>query len=327
MAAEAIGAWPTLRVRLPALAQPFWITLALLAISALMWVISPAFRTYDNIYNVSRNFAFIAIMALGEMLVIITGGIDISVGSIMGLVGIVTGIVLQAGFHLWWGIAAGLLMAILCGLINGWVVAHLRITPFVVTLGMLSVARSQALILSNNKMVYKFGPNENTFYAVGGGSLLGIPSVVVVMIVLAVGLALVLKYRAWGRYVYAVGGNERAARLAGLPVERIKISVYVLSALFAGIAAILLVGWLGSVTNALGTAYELRVIAAAVIGGTDMMGGGGTCYGAVVGAALVELVRNALLLAGVDPYWQGTFVGVIIVFAVLLERVRHHGTG
>jgi ribose transport system permease protein len=326
MAGEAIGARPLIRVRLPALAQPFWITVALLAISALMWVISPAFRTYDNIYNVSRNFAFIGIMALGEMLVIITGGIDISVGSVMGVVGIVTGLVLQDGNPLWIGIGAGLLTGLACGYINGWVIAHLHVSPFVVTLGMLSVARSQALILSNNKMVYKFGPGENVYLALGGGSVLGVPSVVVVMLVLAVVLALVLKYRAWGRYVYAIGGNVHAARLTGLPVERIKISVYMLCGLFAGISAILLVGWLGSVTNALGTAYELRVIAAAVIGGTDLMGGSGTCYGAVVGAALIELVRNALLLAGVDPYWQGTFVGFVIVFAVLLERVRHRGS-
>lgn len=326
MAGEAIGTRPLIRVRLPALAQPFWITVALLAISALMWVISPAFRTYDNIYNVSRNFAFIGIMGLGEMLVIITGGIDISVGSVMGVVGIVTGLVLQDGNPLWVGIGAGLVTALLCGFINGWVIAHLHVSPFVVTLGMLSVARSQALILSNNKMVYKFGPGEKVFVGIGGGSVLGIPSVVVVMLIVAVALGLVLKYRAWGRYVYAVGGNVHAARLTGLPVERIKISVYMLCALFAGISAILLVGWLGSVTNALGTAYELRVIAAAVIGGTDLMGGSGTCYGAVVGAALIELVRNALLLAGVDPYWQGTFVGFVIVFAVLLERVRHRGS-
>jgi len=326
MAEQAISTRPIIRVKLPELGQPFWITISLLLISALMWVISPAFRTYDNLYNVSRNFAFIGIMALGEMLVIITGGIDISVGSVMGLGGIVSALVLQAGYPLVVGAGAGLLVALACGFINGWVSARLRISSFVVTLGMLSVARSQALILSNNKMVYKFGPDEKVYLAMGGGSLLGVPTVVFVMVVLAVVLGLALYYRAWGRHVYAVGGNENASRLTGLPVERIKISVFMLSALFSGIAAILLVGWLGSVTNALGVGYELRVIAAAVIGGTDLMGGSGTCYGAIVGAALIELVRNALLLAGIDPYWQGTFVGLVIVFAVLLERVRHRSS-
>jgi len=287
-----------------------------------MWFVSPAFRTYDNLYNDSRNFAFIGIMAMGGMVVIVTGGVDLSVGSVMGLVGIVTGLVLQAGYPLWAGAAVGLLVALLCGFVNGWAVARLRIPPFVVTLGMLSVARSQALILSNNKMIYRFGPDEKLFGALGGGSLFGVPSVVIVMVVLAVMLWAALNFTAWGQYVFAIGGNEQAARLTGLPVERVKISVYMLSSLTAGIAAILLVGWLGAVTNALGLGYELRVIAATVIGGTDLMGGSGTAYGAIIGAALIEVVRNSLLLAGIDPYWQGTFVGLVIAFAVLLGRMR-----
>jgi ribose transport system permease protein len=144
------------------------------------------------------------------------------------------------------------------------------------------------------------------------------------MIALAVVLSVALVYTAWGRYVYAIGGNEQAARLTGVPVDRIKISVYMISSLTAGIAAVLIIGWLGAVTNELGTGYELRVIAGTVIGGTDLMGGGGTPYGTVIGSGLIELVSNALLLAGVDPYWQGTFVGVVIACAVLLERLRRN---
>jgi ribose transport system permease protein len=323
---EAEQARAASRWSVASLTQPVWITASVIIIGAVMWIISPAFRTYDNLYNDSRNFAFIAIMGLGEMLVIITGGVDLSIGSVMGLVGIVTGLVLQAGYSLYIGSAAGLAVALLCGFINGWAVAKLKLSPFVITLGMLSVARSQALILSNNKMIYQFGPDEKLFVAIGGGSLFGIPSVVIAMILLGGLFTLVLKFSAWGRHVYALGGNEQAARLTGVPVERVKISVYMISSLTAGIAAILLVGWLGSVTNALGAGYELRVIASTVIGGTDLMGGFGTPYGAIVGSALIEVVRNALLLAGVDPYWQGTFVGVIIAFAVLLERLRHRGS-
>jgi ribose transport system permease protein len=323
---EAEQARAASRWSVASLTQPVWITASVIIIGAVMWIISPAFRTYDNLYNDSRNFAFIAIMGLGEMLVIITGGVDLSIGSVMGLVGIVTGLVLQAGYSLYIGSAAGLAVALLCGFINGWAVAKLKLSPFVITLGMLSVARSQALILSNNKMIYQFGPDEKLFVAIGGGSLFGIPSVVIAMILLGGLFTLVLKFSAWGRHVYALGGNEQAARLTGVPVERVKISVYMISSLTAGVAAILLVGWLGSVTNALGAGYELRVIASTVIGGTDLMGGFGTPYGAIVGSALIEVVRNALLLAGVDPYWQGTFVGVIIAFAVLLERLRHRGS-
>ncbi len=142
------------------------------------------------------------------------------------------------------------------------------------------------------------------------------------MILLVALVAIMLRYSAWGQHIYAIGGNEQAARLTGLPVDRIKISVFLVSGLSAGIAAVLMIGWLGAVTNALGTGYELRVIAATVIGGTDLMGGSGTAYGAIIGSALIEVVRNALLLAGVDPYWQGTFVGVVIACAVLLERLR-----
>src|SRR5271163_1351332 len=165
---------------------------------------------------------------------------------------------------------------------------------------MLSVARSQALVLSNNKMIYQFGPDEKLFGALGGGSLFGIPSVVIAMALIAVVLTIVLANTSWGRYVYAIGGNEQAALLTGIPVVPVKVSVYVISSLSAGIAAILMVGWLGSVTNGLGVGYELQVIA----------------------AALIEIVRNALLLGGVDPYWQGTFVGLIIAGALLLERAR-----
>ncbi len=313
-------------IRRPVLAdfsQPAWITLAVVIIGLFMCVISPAFRTYDNLYNDSRNFAFIGIMGMGQMLVIITGGVDLSVGSVMGLVGIVTSLVLQASYPLWVGVAAGLSVALLCGFINGLAIARLKLSPFIVTLGMLALARSQALVISNNKMVYQFGPDENLFSAIGGGNLVGIPSVVIVMIIVAAALTIVLKFSRWGQYVYAIGGNEQAASLTGVPVERIKISVYMVSSMMAGVAAILMVGWLGAVTNALGLGYELQVIAATVIGGADLAGGVGTPYGSIVGSALIEIVRNALLLAGVDPYWQGTFVGIVIACAVLLEKLRH----
>jgi ribose transport system permease protein len=172
-------------------------------------------------------------------------------------------------------------------------------------------------------MIYQFGPDERLFTALGGGSLLGVPSVVIIMLVLGAGLWFALTYSTWGRYIYAIGGNEQAARMTGLPVDRVKISAYVISSLAAGIAAILVVGWLGAVTNALGVGEELRVIASTVIGGTELMGGSGTPYGVIIGAALIEVVRNSLLLAGTDPYWQGTFVGLAIGLAVLLERLRH----
>jgi ribose transport system permease protein len=307
--------------------QAFWVTVAVILISLGMSVISEAFARYENFFNITRNFAFIGIMALGQTCVIITAGIDLSVGSVMGLVGIVTGMTLAAGYPMWVAISAGLLTALAVGWVNGSLIAYLRLSPFVVTLGMLSIARSLALVVSNNKMFYEFGPDEEMFLELGGGQTFGIANPVLILIVLTAIFAFVLNFTIWGRHVYAIGGNEQAARLTGVPVDRIKVSVYMLCSLMAGISAILMVGWLGSVTNALGLTYELQVIASTVIGGANLMGGEGTAFGAFIGAALIEVIRNSLLLAGVDPYWQGTFVGLFIILAVLLERIRGRRQG
>ncbi|MDX1541355.1 MAG: ABC transporter permease [Geminicoccaceae bacterium] len=302
--------------------QAFWVLIAVILISIFMSLISDAFGRYENWFNITRNFAFIGIMALGQTCVIITAGIDLSVGSVMGLVGIVTGMTLAAGYPLWVGIAAGLLTALAVGAVNGALISYLRLSPFVVTLGMLSIARSLALVVSNNKMFYEFGPDEAAFLWLGGGQTFGIANPVLILIILTGIFGFVLNFTQWGRHVYAIGGNEQAARLTGIPVDAVKVQVYMLCSLMAGLSAILMVGWLGSVTNALGLTYELRVIASTVIGGANLMGGEGTAFGAFIGAALIEIIRNSLLLAGVDPYWQGTFVGLFIILAVLLERVR-----
>jgi ribose transport system permease protein len=159
--------------------QSFWVTLSVLIIGAGMCVVSPdAFATYDNIYNITRNFAFIAIIALGQTAVIITAGVDLSVGSVMGVAGIVTGLVMTAGYSFWLGAGAGILVSLACGLVNGVLIAYLELSSFVVTLGMLSIARSVALIVSNNKMVYQFGPDERILFWLGGGDIWGVPNVV-----------------------------------------------------------------------------------------------------------------------------------------------------
>lgn len=302
--------------------QAFWASVATLIICVAITTISGTVATYENVFNTTRNFAFIGIMALGQTAVIITGGIDLAVGSVMGLSGIVFGLMMTSGYSLWSSILVALAVALACGAVNGYLVAYLQLSPFVVTLGMLSIARSLVLVVSNNRMVYQFGPDEELLFALGGGGLFGIPNPVLVLVGLTLVLGALLNFTAWGRHLYAIGGNEQAARLTGVPVNRIKLSAYLLSSLMAGIAAILMIGWLGSVTNALGLTYELRVIAAAVIGGANLAGGEGTGYGALIEAALLEIIRNSLLLAGVDPYWQGTFIGLFIIFAVLLERVR-----
>jgi ribose transport system permease protein len=304
-------------------AQPFWVTVAVVIMCAVMsWLEPASFPTRDNFFNITRNFAYIGIMALGMMTVIITGGIDLSVGSVMGLAGIICGLVLQAGQPWWLAVLAGLGTGALCGLVNGALVAYLGLPSFVVTLGMLAAARSFAVVLSENKMIYDFGPDGDLFMAIGGGGIAGVSNMVWLLLAMTLAFGFVFRFTRWGRHVYAIGGNEAAARLAGVAVDRIKLQAYVVCAMTSAVAAIVVVGWQGSAINALGTGYELRVIASTVIGGANLMGGEGGAYAALIGATLIEVIRNSLLMAGIDSNWQGAFVGAFIVLAVLLERIR-----
>jgi ribose transport system permease protein len=243
----------------------------------------------------------------------------------MGLSAMVTGMVFGAGYPAWMGLGAGISVALLVGLFNGVMVAYVKMPSFVVTLGVLSIARSQGQVVSDNKGVYAFGEHGDTLLWLGGQSTFGIPNPLIIVVVLALITGFLLRWTRWGAHVFAIGGNERAARLTGVSVRQVKLSVYVFSSLMAGIAGILMAGWLGSVTQNLGETWELRVIAASVIGGTNLMGGAGTALGSVIGAVLIEVIRNSLQLLGISTFWQGTFIGSCIIIAVLfdcLKRIR-----
>jgi ribose transport system permease protein len=302
--------------------QELWISVAVLLIGAVVAQMSPHFATFSNLGNVLQNFCFIGVLAIGMTPVIITGGIDISIGSTLGLCGVVLGVLLEADMPLWVGIGATVLTGLAAGFVNGYLIAYLRLSPFVVTLGMLSALRSLAIVVTSNQAVYSFGHAEPAILAIGGGKTFGIANVFYALLVGAIVLHYLLTRSRWGRYVLAIGGNEHATRMTGIPVKRIKLSAYVFAGLMASVAGIFLVGWLGSVTNSLGQGDELRVIAATVIGGASLAGGSGSAFGAVIGSLLIEEIRNALLLAGVDPFWQGLFVGLFIILAVLLQRVQ-----
>jgi ribose transport system permease protein len=219
-------------------------------------------------------------------------------------------------------VLGGLLVAALVGAINGVLVARVGLTPFVTTLGMLSVARGLCYAITQGKGTSIAGPDSNLFFNLTDGTIAGVPMPLIYLVLLAVLMGIFLHHTATGRYVFALGGNERAAALTGVPVVGIKTGLYIASALTAGFAGILMAGWLGSVPANLATGYELRIIAAAVIGGANLNGGTGGPLGAIVGAALIETIRNGLVLAGVNTYWQDTFVGVIIIAAVLVDRIR-----
>jgi ribose transport system permease protein len=304
--------------------QTFWVLLAVILACIFLSFATESFATTKNLYNITRNFTFVAIIALGMTLVIITGGIDLSVGSVLCLCSMVLAVTMNAGYSIEVGILASLGTAIVIGLFNGILIAYLGFPPFVVTLGMLSVARSLAMVASNNTVVFQFGPDHDLLLALGGGAwLFGIANPVLYMIVLALLTGFALRWTRFGRHVFAIGGNEHAARLTGVPVRPIKVAVYVISALSAGIAGIVQTGWLGAVTTNIGAGMELQVIAAAVIGGANLAGGVGTAFGAVVGAALIEVIRNSLGLLGINAFWQGTFIGGAIILAVLFDRVRN----
>lgn len=305
--------------------QPFWVFLAILTIGFVMTFVSEAFLTERNMFNITRNMAFFGLMALGMSAVICTAGIDLSVGSLVGLCAITLGLTMQSG----WGIEAGfficMLTAAIVGFINGVLIAYLKMAPFVVTLGMLAMARSISMVLSNNKMIYDFGPDMDLFEWIGGESMLGVPNIVWLLMVMTLIFWWVWKFSTWGRWVVAIGGNPQAAKLAGIPVEKMIVSVYVVCSMCTGLAAFMFIGYTGSATNGMGVTWELNVIAATVIGGANLMGGIVYAFGAPIGAALVELIRNSLLLAGIPALWQQFFVGLFLILAVLLEQIRNRG--
>jgi len=317
--------------------QALWVTVAVALICIATAMEQPdTFLTKGNFYNITRNFAPIGIMAMGMVAVIIIGGIDLSVGSLMALSAICSARMLEGGFDWYVAILVGLFAGGLAGAINGSLIAYVRLPPFVVTLGMLSIARSLAIVISENRVIYQFGPGGDIFKEIGGGRLTlpwidgaGLPlsNVFLLLVVLAVIMAIMLKTTAWGRYLFAIGGNEHAARLTGIPVNRIKLQVFILSGMTAALAGMMTVGWQGSASNGMGRTYELYVIAATVIGGANLMGGHGSVYGAFIGAALIFLIRNSLIMFGVDANWYDLFVGLFIILAVLLERIRGRTRG
>jgi ribose transport system permease protein len=304
--------------------QMFWVLVAVIIACIYLSFATDSFATSKNLFNITRNVTFTAIVALGMTIVIISGGIDLSVGSVLCLCSMILAVVMHAGFNIYIGISAASITSLIIGGFNGVLIAYLGMPPFVVTLGMLSIARSLAMVASNNTVVYQFGPDHDKLLALGGGAwLFGIANPVLYMIVLALITGFVLRWTRFGRYVFAIGGNEHAATLTGVPVRKIKVAVYMISGLSAGIAGIIETGWLGAVTTNIGNGMELQVIAAAVIGGANLAGGIGTAFGALIGAALIEIIRNSLGLLGINAFWQGTFIGGAILVAVLFDRIRN----
>ncbi|MGB8817745.1 MAG: ABC transporter permease, partial [Rhizobiaceae bacterium] len=230
--------------------QTFWVFIAVILASLALTFATDSFATSKNLYNITRNVTFVAIIALGMTLVIITGGIDLSVGSVLCLCSMVLAVVMHAGYSIEVGIALSVATALFVGAVNGVLIAYIGLPPFVVTLGMLSIARSLAMVASGNTVVFEFGPDHDKLLALGGGAwFFGIANPVMYTVVLGLLTGFVLRWTRFGRHVFAIGGNENAATLTGVPVKAIKVAVYMISSLSAGIAGIVQTGWLGAVTT------------------------------------------------------------------------------
>jgi ribose transport system permease protein len=288
----------------------------LLVLVVVLWALTPHFLTISNLLNIAEQATIIAIVAVGMTFVIITGGIDLSVGSVLAFSGVVMASALQHRIPLPLALPVGLGIGLLCGLVNGLLITTGRLPPFIATLGMMSVARGAALMFTEGRPISGF---SESFRSLATGEVLRIPTPVMIMIVVYVIAHFVLRRTKLGRYTYAIGGNEEAALLSGINVRVYKTIVYGLAGMLSGLAAILLTARLNSAQPIAGMSYELDAIAATVIGGTSLLGGEGTVAGTLIGALIMAVLRNGLNLLTVSSFFQQVVIGSVIILAVLID--------
>lgn len=308
----------------------YGIVIILLAMLVAFSLLSDGFFTTRNIFNIIRQISFMGLIAIGVTMVIITGGIDLGSGSVLALAAVMATSLAQlpeSATLKFPGLNVPILIPVLValaigavtGIINGSLIAKFKIPPFIATLGMMTVARGFALIYSN-KPLSQLTPEYNF---IGQGAILGVPFPVIVLVVVAVAAHIMLNNTPFGRYIYALGGNEQAARISGINVDRVKIGVYTLAGLLSGLAGLVVSSRIGSGQPGQGVGIELDAIAAAVIGGTSLSGGIGTIWGTIVGALIIGVLDNGLILLNVDQYWITIVKGTIIVVAVIIDTRKN----
>jgi len=285
-----------------------------------MAVASPKFFSATNFLNIVRQTSVHGIMAVGMTFVILTGGIDLSVGSMLALAGILCATLEHADWPVLPVVAVTLLLGAGMGLMNGLAITTLRVTPFVATLGTMGIARGIAHIATNSQPISSFGSG---FRWIGAGTIFGMPVPVAIFLLSVVAAAVLLQRTRFGRYVYAMGGNERAARLSGIGVERYTAAVYVICGITAALAAVVLTSRLNAAESIAGIGYELDVIASVVIGGTSLSGGRGSVWGTLAGALLIGTINNGMNLLSISSYYQTVVKGAVIVAAAALDRLRN----
>ena len=309
--------------------------IALIVLVIIFALLSDAFLSVNNLITMTKHVAYNAIMALGMLFVILKGGIDLSIGSTVGLSGVVAGVLLQ-GFKIqsldavlypqvWVVVLCSIAVGAAVGFVNGVLVTRFNVAPFIATLGMLYVARGAALLISNGSTYPKLGGSPelgNTGFNLLGGSFLGVPVAIWVMVLFAVAATLILRRTPFGRWVYAVGGNERAAELSGVPVKKVKLRVYVISGFCAAVTGLIISSELTSAAPQLGETFELNAIAAVVIGGAALTGGRGNVRGVLIGAFVIGFLSDGLVMVGVSTFWQVTIKGAVIILAVMLDQAQ-----
>jgi inositol transport system permease protein len=315
-----------------AFVRRFAIVLILIGLIALLTIATGGtFLKVQNLINVVRQMSVIAMLAIGLTAVIISTGIDLSVGSVLALSAVVASSLAQQPdatnlmypgltVPVFVAIGAGLLVGAAAGFTNGFLIARFRIAPFIATLGMFTAARGLALIYSDGRPISKLDP---AFNFLGQGDILGVPVPIILLAIVGVGAHIMLNNTRFGRYIYAIGGNEQAARVSGINLSLVKIGIYTFSGLLAGLGGIVLAGRIGSGNPLLGTGAELDAITAAVIGGASFTGGIGTVWGAIVGALIIGSLNTGLDLMNVSPFTQQVVKGVIIVFAIIIDERKN----
>jgi ribose transport system permease protein len=293
--------------------------LVLIGLSTVVAFLIPSFLTVNNLLNVLRQVSITGIVAVGMTFVIVTGGIDISVGSTVALAGVVAGLCLKAGFGIFFSILLALLIGAVAGLFNGVIISYGKVLPFVTTLGTMYLFRGVTLIIARGQAIWGL---PTSFVSIGTGYVIGIPNPVIITLFIYIIGNILLKHFAFGHYTLAIGGDEEAARLCGVSVRRVKMLTYGLCGLLSGGAGVILAGRLGSSQPSVGTGYELIAIAASVIGGNSLTGGTGNIVGTLLGAIILGVVSNALNLWGVASFFQIVITGGIVLVAVLTDKVK-----
>lgn len=304
--------------------------IALVLLCVVLSIVSDKFLTVDNTWNVMRQISVNICISVGMTLVILIAGIDLSVGSILALCGAIAagllknGIPIQSsnlyiGFTLLGAILMGLIVGALLGLFNGWTITRFKVPPFVATLAMLTIARGLTMLWTKGFPISNLG---DSFDYIGTGWFLGIPLPVWISGIVVIIAVIITKKTVLGRYIYAIGGNENASKLSGININKVKLTVYAISGLLAAVGGILVTSRLDSAQPNAGISYELDSIAAVVIGGTSLSGGRGTIMGTVLGAVIIGVLNNGLVLLNVSPFWQQVVKGAVILLAVMIDKAN-----